>query len=82
MRAASRKVFRFCGSSRWFLAKVQVNIKCKGTVGVLLQALRRKLLTLTDFELLIHEIKRQPALWISEQLCDEALATAQRESGS
>jgi predicted nucleic acid-binding protein len=57
-----------------------VNVKCKGTIGILLQAFREKRLTLADFELLIHEIKRQPALWISERLCDEALAAAKRES--
>jgi len=56
------------------------NIRCKGTISILLQAFREKRLTLADFELLIHEIKRQPALWISERLCDEALATAKRES--
>lgn len=59
-----------------------VSIKCKGTIGILLEAFRRRLLTLTDFELLIHEIKRQPTLWISEQVCDEALAVARRESVS
>jgi uncharacterized protein len=56
------------------------NVQCKGTIGILLQAFRAQLLTLTDFELLIHEIKRQPALWIGEALCDEALATARREA--
>ncbi len=59
-----------------------VSVRCKGTLGVLLEAFRKKLLALTEFELLIHEIKRQPALWISEQLCDEAMATARRESAS
>ena len=58
------------------------HIKCKGTIGILLQAFRDKLLTLAEFELLIHEIKRQPALWISEQLCDEALATARRKASA
>ncbi len=57
-----------------------VGVRCKGTIGILLQAFREKRLALADFELLIHEIKRQPALWISERLCDEALATAKRES--
>lgn len=57
-----------------------VNVRCKGTLGVLLEAFRKKLLALTDLELLIYEIKRQPALWISEQLCDEAMETARRES--
>jgi len=57
-----------------------VNVRCKGTIGILLQALREERLTLADFELLIYEIKRQPALWISERLCDEALTVARRES--
>ena len=56
------------------------NIPCKGTVGILIEAFRKGILTLADFELLIHEIKHQPTLWISEQLCDEALVQIRRES--
>ena len=57
-----------------------LGIPCKGTIGILIEAFRKHLLTLNDFELLMHEIKHQPALWISERLCDEALAQVRRES--
>lgn len=57
-----------------------LGIPCKGTMGVLIEAFRNGLLTLADFELLMHEIKRQPALWISERLCDEALAQVRRKA--
>ena len=30
--------------------------------------------------LIIQDIKAQPALWISERLCDQILAQAQREA--
>ena len=53
---------------------------CKGTIGILLLALRQRYITLSDFELLLYEIKRQPALWISERLCDAALEQARREA--
>ncbi len=56
-----------------------VGLKCKGTVGILLQAFRRQFIALSDFELQMHEIKRQPGLWISDQLCDAALDQARRE---
>lgn len=58
----------------------ELNIACKGTVGILLQAFRSALIPLADFEFLMREIKRQPALWISDQLCDAALEQARREA--
>jgi predicted nucleic acid-binding protein len=57
-----------------------VDIRCKGTIGILLEAFRKNMLPMTEFELLIFEIKRQPTLWIGEQLCDDALAQARSES--
>lgn len=58
----------------------QVGLPLKGTVGVLLDAFRRTHLSLQEFELLIYNIKTQPDLWISELLCDRALAQARKEA--
>lgn len=57
-----------------------VGVPLRGTVGVLLEALSKGILTILEFELLINEIKRRPEFWISQRLCDAALARAQRWS--
>lgn len=57
----------------------QAGLPPKGTVGLLLEAFRQGYLTLQEFELLIQNIKAQPDLWISERLCDQALAQARQE---
>lgn len=51
-----------------------LKIRPRGTIGVLLEAASRGQLTIPEFELLIEEIKRHPEFWISERLCDAALA--------
>ena len=56
----------------------QIGLSLKGTVGVLLVALRQGYLTLQEFELLIQSIKAQPVLWISASLCDAALDCARQ----
>jgi len=58
----------------------QVGLPLKGTIGVLLEAFRRGYLSLPEFELLIQNIKTQPELWISERLCNQALAQARQEA--
>jgi predicted nucleic acid-binding protein len=58
----------------------QAGLRVRGTIGLLLEAVRKGHLTLPEFELLIQTIKAQPDLWISEQLCDRALAQARREA--
>ncbi len=58
----------------------EAGLPLKGTVGLLMQAFRRGYLSLREFELLIQNIKAQPDLWISEQLCDQALAQARQEA--
>jgi predicted nucleic acid-binding protein len=54
----------------------QMGLHPKGTIGLLLNAFDKKHLSVREFELLIHNIKTQPNLWISESLCDQALAKA------
>ncbi len=57
-----------------------VGLALKGTIGLLLDAFRRKHLALAEFELFVQNIKAQPTLWISESLCDRALAQAREEA--
>lgn len=58
----------------------QAGLPLKGTIGLLLEAFRKGHLSLHELELLIQTIKSQPDLWISERLCDRALAQARREA--
>jgi predicted nucleic acid-binding protein len=53
-----------------------MSVPVKGTIGLLLESLRKDLLSLREFELLIYTIKASPNLWISESLCDKALIRA------
>lgn len=57
-----------------------VGLPLRGTIGLLLEALRKRHLSLHEFELLIHTIKSSPSLWISEPLCDKALIYARKTS--
>ncbi len=58
----------------------QAGVPLKGTIGLLLLALRQNYLSLPEFELIIQDIKAQPTLWISEKLCNQALAQARQRS--
>jgi predicted nucleic acid-binding protein len=58
----------------------QAGLSPKGTVGVLLAAFRQGYLSLRELELLFETTKERPELWISESLCDQALAQARRET--
>lgn len=51
----------------------------KGTVGILVQAYRAKLLTLDDIELLLLEIAARPDIWISEKLCRQIIEQLKRD---
>jgi len=54
----------------------ELGLALKGTIGLLLEALKLRYLSLREFELLIHTIKASPSLWISDSLCDKALIHA------
>jgi len=56
-----------------------VNLKIKGSVGIIVEAYRKGYLILEELELLIEEIKNRPELWISEEICDYALGQVKRE---
>ena len=56
----------------------KVGLPLKGTVGVLLDAYYRQIIALRELEFLLYRIKSQSDFWISDTLCDQALAHAQQ----
>ncbi len=59
----------------------RLNLCLRGTLGVLIQAYRKGLLSLTQIELLINEIAARPDIWIGAKLCNQVLRSL-RESGN
>ena len=55
----------------------RVNLRVRGTSGVLAQAYREQILTLAQTELLIGEISARRDIWISAKLCEQVLASLQ-----
>lgn len=62
------------------VAARRLGLPVKRTIGILLTAFRQKQLTLREFEWLIELIKSRPEFWISDNLCDQALAVAKQEA--
>lgn len=58
----------------------RLGLPVKGTVGILVQAYRTRLLALDDLELLLLEIAARPDLWISEKLCQQVIEQLKRDS--
>ncbi len=59
----------------------RLKLRVRGTLGTLVCAHHRDLLTLDQVELLIGEIAARPDIWIGAQLCAQVLASL-RESGA
>jgi predicted nucleic acid-binding protein len=59
----------------------RLGLQVCGTLGVLVRAYHRRLLSLEQVELLIREIAVRPDIWISARLCTQVLA-ALREGPS
>jgi len=57
----------------------RLGLPVRGTVGVLVEAHRRALLTLPDIELLFNEISARPDIWISANLCARVLKSLRSE---
>jgi len=57
----------------------KVGLPLKGTIGILLDGFRQQFLSLRELEFWLHYIKAQPDFWISDSLCDQALARARQE---
>lgn len=51
----------------------RLEVEAKGTLGVLVQAFRRKLVSFEETELLIQQIAARPDIWISTRLCEGVL---------
>ncbi|MFC2037946.1 DUF3368 domain-containing protein [Chloroflexota bacterium] len=53
----------------------RLNLRLCGTLGVLVRAHRRGLISLDQAELLIREIAARPDIWIAARLCEQVLAS-------
>ena len=57
----------------------RLKLRLRGTVGVLVQAYRKDLLSSAQIELLLNEIAARPDIWIGAKLCNQVLISL-RES--
>jgi len=53
----------------------RLNLRVRGTLGILVQSYRQDLLSLAQVELLIREIAVRPDIWIADKLCAQVLAS-------
>lgn len=53
----------------------RLRLRIRGTLGVLTQAYRQRLLSFDQVELLIREIAARPDIWIGAKLCEQVLAS-------
>jgi predicted nucleic acid-binding protein len=53
----------------------RLKLRICGTLGLLVQAYREKLLSFSQVELLIREIAVRPDIWIGARLCEQVLAS-------
>lgn len=56
----------------------RLDLRLKGTLGVLVEAWRSGLLSIREMELLLAEISARGDLWISSKLCQRVLAEIRR----
>jgi hypothetical protein len=56
----------------------RLKLRLCGTLGILVRAYRKGLLSLDQVELLIREIAARPDIWIAARLCDQVLASLPR----
>lgn len=53
----------------------RLNLRLRGTLGILAQAYHQQMLTLAQTELLIREISVRRDIWIGAKLCEQVLAS-------
>ena len=53
----------------------RLKLRLCGTLGILVRAYRKDLLSLDQVELLIREIAARPDIWIAARLCEQVLAS-------
>lgn len=58
----------------------RLGLRVQGTLGTLVRAHRRGLLSFGRVELLIHEIAARPDIWIGERLCEQVLASLKSDT--
>ena len=58
----------------------RLGLDIRGTLGVIVQAYRKGLLSFDRVELLIHEIATRPDIWIGGKLCEHVLASLRKPS--
>jgi predicted nucleic acid-binding protein len=51
----------------------RLGLQIKGTLGVLVEAFRARLLSFDETELLLLEIAARPDIWIAEKLCHQII---------
>ena len=56
----------------------RLDLGVRSTLGILAQAYREQILTLTQTEFLIRQISARRDIWISAKLCEQMLASLQR----
>ena len=56
----------------------RLGLPLHGTLGILVQACRKKILTLSQIEILINEIDTRRDIWISGKLCEQVLSELRR----
>lgn len=56
----------------------RLKLRVRGTLGVLVQAYRRDLLSFGQVELLIRGIAARPDIWIGAKLCEQVLESLHR----
>ena len=56
----------------------RLGLPLRGTLGILVQAFREKILSLALTEILIHEISIRHDIWISGKLCEQVLSELRR----
>lgn len=57
----------------------RLGLPVRGTIGVLVEAYRRGLITLSEIELLFNEISERADIWISANLCTQVLKSLRSE---
>lgn len=57
----------------------RLGLEVKGTLGILVQARRRDLISFEELELLIQQIAARPDIWIGARLCEEVLKAMEQE---
>ena len=60
----------------------RLELRVRGTLGVLVQAYRAEILSFPEVALLLREIAARPDIWISAKLCEQVLQALREEAAS